>query len=277
MVEERPTRRRWFQFSLRTFLLVTIFVGFGGAWVGMQLQQKRRHESVVDAILKAGGAVDFSDAGEILAWQEWLFGSYAVKPVELTFSRQPQGHFFGTIAAEPEKLSWEEGVNTASLLSQVEGMNLISLNLDLTEITDAELEHVKGFTSLKSLSLDNTQITDAGLTHLKGIFGLERLSLRNTKITDAGLTSLHGLNSLKSLDLSNSQVTDAGLLHLKRLHTLKYLCLENTHLTDHGLIHLKALTSLEDLDLSNNQLTDAGVASLEKALPNVFILDFSSE
>lgn len=255
MEEKRPTCRRWFQFSLRTFLLVAMLVGLGGAWVGMQLQQKRRHESVVNTILKAGGAVDFSDTGELPAWKEWLYGSYAVKPVKLTLSKQPQGHAFAWIgvAFEPEKLHWEDGVNSDSILSQTQGMNLIDLNLDLSNVTDAGLSQLQGMTDLEQLSLMNTQITDAGLTHLKG------------------------LNRLKSLHLSNAQITDAGLRHLNGLTTLKFLSLDNTQITDAGLTHLKGLVRLEYLDLGSNQITDADVVRLEREFPYVFIDNFSSE
>ena len=51
-----------------------------------------------------------------------------------------------------------------------------------TQITDTELEHLKGFTQLEWLDLSRTQITDAELEHLKGLTSLTRLDLHRTQI-----------------------------------------------------------------------------------------------
>jgi hypothetical protein len=247
MTENRPTRRRWFQFSLRTFLIVITLVGFGGAWLGMQLQQKRRHEAVVKEIVRSGGRVYFLHAEEVPAWKEWLFGSYAVKTFDLVLHNTD----------DPD-----------SLLSQMQGMNLFSLKLSSTEVTDDGLTHLIRLTSLKCLYLSNTQITDAGLTHLEKMTGLEALGLANTQISDAGLTHLKELTGLDTLDLSNTQITDAGLTQLKGLIRLEYLDLDNTNVTDTGLIHLEGLTNLASLDLIHTQVTQAGVDRIYEAIPS---------
>ncbi len=52
-----------------------------------------------------------------------------------------------------------------------------------TQVTDADLEHLKGLTNLRYLNLTNTQITDAGLEHLKGLSNLENLELDDTQVT----------------------------------------------------------------------------------------------
>ncbi len=90
--------------------------------------------------------------------------------------------------------------------------------------TDAELEHLKGLTSLTELNLDLSKITDAGLEHLKGLTSVRSLNLNRTQITDAGLEHLKALTSLKTLDLGHTQITDAGLIHLKGLTRLTSLC-----------------------------------------------------
>ena len=168
MEEKHLSRRRWLQISLRTFLIVITLVGFGGAWVGMQLQQKRRHERAVNEIVKLGGRASFY-GWEIPAWKEWLFGSYAVKPVSMD-------------------LPVTDAID--SILSQTQGMNFIFLYLSSTNVTDAGLAHLKGMSHLRRLTLANTRITDAGLAHLKGLTSLERLDLRNTQVTQAGVDRL---------------------------------------------------------------------------------------
>lgn len=70
-----------------------------------------------------------------------------------------------------------------------------SLAISDTQITDAALEDLAGFTGLPELSLTSlehldlgcTQITDAGLKHLDGLTRLKTLTLGYTGITDAGI------------------------------------------------------------------------------------------
>jgi len=73
-----------------------------------------------------------------------------------------------------------------------ESGELVEVNFNRTQITDAGLEHLnlKGLTSLTYLGLNHTQITDEGLEHLIGLTSLDRLYLSDTQITDAGLAEL---------------------------------------------------------------------------------------
>ena len=69
---------------------------------------------------------------------------------------------------------------------------------------------------LQSLALYHTRITDAGLKNLAGLSSLRTLSLGRTQVTDAGLKSLAGLKNLQSLDLSETKVTEAGVAELQK-------------------------------------------------------------
>lgn len=99
--------------------------------------------------------------------------------------------------------------------------NVTGVWLQNTQITDAGLAHLGGFTTLQILDLDNTHVTDAGLEHLRGLTNLRLLYLFNTRVTDAGLAHLRGLTVLQELSLYNTQVTDAGVAELRRV--LPYL------------------------------------------------------
>ena len=72
----------------------------------------------------------------------------------------------------------------------------------------------------KWVDLNNTQVTDADLMHLKGMKNVEILTLMSTQVTDAGLEHLKGFTRLYCLSLAGTQVTDAGLRHLKGLENL---------------------------------------------------------
>jgi hypothetical protein len=135
-------------------------------------------------------------------------------------------------------------------------------------MTDGGLEHLKGLTTLQTLILPE-QITDAGLLHLKGVTELQALNLGNTKITDTGLLHLKRLPRLQGLFLRGTKITDAGLAHLKGLTNLETLWLSHCNqVTDAGLVHLKGVINLKSLNLRDTQISDAGVADLQKSLPN---------
>jgi hypothetical protein len=74
------------------------------------------------------------------------------------------------------------------------------------------------------LLLDYSQVTDAGLASVKGFSRLTALGLRGSQVTDAGLKHLIGFASLKDLDVRDTQITHAGALVLqKALPRLKIL------------------------------------------------------
>ncbi len=120
-----------------------------------------------------------------------------------------------------------------------EGKPVIVVNLGLTEVKDADLEHLEGLATVKKLTLNDTPITDAALDHVKDLTALEKLYLVDTKVTDAGLARLKGLTNLKILSLAGTQVTDAGVEHLKGLGKLKEIFLYGTKVGDDGAKQLK--------------------------------------
>ena len=87
---------------------------------------------------------------------------------------------------------------------------------DCTDVTDADLEHLKGLTKLEVLSLSFTQVTDAGLMHLKRMTALQELDLSYTIVSDAGLEHLKGLTKLRFLILVPTTVTPEGIKKLQR-------------------------------------------------------------
>jgi Leucine-rich repeat (LRR) protein len=150
--------------------------------------------------------------------------------------------------------------------------NVVSVSLDDTQVSDAELAHLKGLTGLEWLGLDDTKIGNPGLEHLKGLTALQGLGLHNTKVGDTGLEHLKGLTGLQVLYLNNTEVSDAGLEHLKGLTALKGLHLNGTYVSDSGLEHVKVLTGLQSLHLDNTGVSDAGCDHLQQALPNCRII-----
>ena len=75
---------------------------------------------------------------------------------------------------------------------------------------------MRPFETCTGVWLDGTAITDADLNHFSGLSSVRELSLQNTKVTDAALNGLAGLTQLQTLNLSSTQVTDAGLKESKK-------------------------------------------------------------
>ena len=193
------TKRRWYQFSLKTLLVVVSLSCFGFAWIGWRMQQARENrervaasekeiEKTVAAIENSGGMV-FS-GNEERRPQTWLEGQ------------------FDDPGDADDPVRDDLKVTTVIFLSYAQG----------GKVTDAELEQLlKGLENLEDLDLYRTNITDAGLEHVKVLKNLRYLNLHwQKKVTDAGLEYLKGLESLQHLDLRGTNVTDEGVNKLQR-------------------------------------------------------------
>jgi Leucine-rich repeat (LRR) protein len=140
---------------------------------------------------------------------------------------------------------------------------LTTLDLSLTDISDAGMERLKALPQVTDLNLAYAElITDSGVAYLKAWKNLEHLNLRGTKVNDTGLEHLKNLTQLKSLDVSFTEVTDAGLDHLTSLGELRKLCIGGNKMSGAGLHSLKLLPCLKNLDLSGSQRTDSGIWSI---------------
>jgi hypothetical protein len=196
-------RRRWFQYSLRTLLVLMLAACIGMGWIAMKRQQARRGREAAEAIERLGGKVFWSNADSpeesgAWAWLRKLLGDdLFVHPDDVVIHSRAQ------------------------------------------VIADAGLEHLKGLTQLETLYIDSDQITDAGLQHLQGLTHLRDLMLVNTQVSDSGLAHLRGLTQLQGLSLDSTQVTDAGLEHLKGLARLRELDLQGTQVSDNGVGELQ--------------------------------------
>lgn len=93
--------------------------------------------------------------------------------------------------------------------------NLRHLNLFHNSVTDEGLEALAAL-NLYTLDLSGTDVTDDGLRHLSAHTNLKCLSLsRTTTVTDAGVPHLARLKNLVDLDISRTGITDAGAEQLR--------------------------------------------------------------
>ena len=149
---------------------------------------------------------------------------------------------------------------------------VIEVSLRSKQISDSDLEHLNGLTSLRRLDLAYTQCSDTGLEHLNRLTALQTLDLSSTQISDAGLAHLQRLTALQWFDVNDTKISGAGLEHLKPLPALRYLNLNHTKTSAAALEHLQRLPALQTLDLGETELSALEVAELRAALPNCFII-----
>ena len=126
-------KRRWYQFSLKTLLVVvTLFCVMAG-WGSWRIQQVRSDQRIL-ARLSEFGPVS-------AAYNNWG----RVEGLHLTNQRV-----------------------TDAELACLKGLtDLQGLSLHSTDITDAGLEHLKGLKNLEALRLERTQVTDEGVKKLQ--------------------------------------------------------------------------------------------------------------
>ena len=67
---EKP-KRRWFQFSLRTLLIVVTVSAASLGWVGWKLEQGRRERAAIAWVEEMSGSVGFDFQEEKGWWKEW--------------------------------------------------------------------------------------------------------------------------------------------------------------------------------------------------------------
>ena len=256
-------KRRWFQFSLRTLLVLLVASAVLLGWRVQRARMNRQREAAAERaaaeIQELGGYVvcTYKELRPA-TWLEELFDDPGG-------ADDPVGVLGGGVELHAG-FADTDAVLTEHLKALT---HLRILDLRYTNVTDAGLKHLEGLTKLTWLDLIDTKVTDAGLEHLKRLTKLRQLWLGATNVTDAGLKHLRGLKNLESLGLDSlPKVTDAGLEHLKGLTNLEKLQLGSTNVTDAGLEHLKRLTKLKSLGLIDSKVTKEGVQKLREALPN---------
>lgn len=67
--------------------------------------------------------------------------------------------------------------------------DVVRVNLDSTDVTDAQLECLENLPQLRWVNLFNTRITDSGLEYLEGLPDLQ--SVYATDVTEEGMKRLH--------------------------------------------------------------------------------------
>jgi hypothetical protein len=141
--EQKPPKLRWFQYRLRSLLILMLLVAIGMSFLAVEIQNQRKEKAAAEAIEKAGG--------KVWSLPTWL----------------------GKILRD-DSLVWVNFVDltgqsiTDDMLTHLERMNqLIGLDLRDTDVSDTGLVHLQGMSQLQGLWLGNTKVTNQGVNKLQ--------------------------------------------------------------------------------------------------------------
>jgi hypothetical protein len=268
-----PTRRRWFRFSLRTFLIaITIF----GIWLGFQVSAARTQRAAVTAIRQAGGVVQFDYQripGKTADPDDYGINTKLPVPGPEWLRNRIGDDYFRTpiIVAFDERQVTSEVFSQIASFSELNSLNVSALNADSLHLNDSDLIAFKNLRELRAVRLDHVTIDGFGLRFLANANHLRWLYISSAPITDAGMEQISKLETLETLDVIDARITDAGLRHLQSLRKLNNLVLSRNDITDAGLQYLKGLKSLKMLILYETEVTKGGIDDLQQSLPNTEI------
>jgi hypothetical protein len=195
MTESTPSRRRWFQFGLRTLLILVAVVAVLLGWITNERRQSRHEQEIAEQLRHGDG---------------WLMVTLGVPydPMKL-----PIRHRFSTTShvQEHPKVWWR------ALAARIFGKRILAIEVSRSIGVD-DLSPLVGLTNLELVYLGATSIKD--LSPLAFSPNLRVLHIGGTQVSDVG--PLATLKQLEELDLTDTSVRDLaplfGLTTLQRLY-----------------------------------------------------------
>jgi Leucine-rich repeat (LRR) protein len=244
--QNHKSKLRWFQFSMRTMIVLMLLVCCGLGWLGSLIHRAREQEDVVNMIRQINGSVQFAEPSflERNSVLRTVVGERELAPV--------RGVMLGLGTTDDHllqlkklrKLQWlklnETFVHDLSPLKSFR--RLRALDLYKTQLSD--LSPLAELSRLEVLELESTPVSD--LSPLAGLKGLTTIDLTGTRVSD--LSPLSGLSGLTVVYLRGAPVSD--LSPLAGLHCLTWLDLRGTQVTD--LSPLAELTNLHEIRCDRN-------------------------
>ena len=105
-------------------------------------------------------------------------------------------------------------------------------------VNDQSLQNIKDLVQLRSLNVNNTQITDEGVVYLTGLANHQGLGLNDAAVTDSRIQYLTGLNERGGVSLRDKTVIDAAAKPLRTLPYLREVDVRGTRVTAAGVAKL---------------------------------------
>jgi len=122
------------------------------------------------------------------------------------------------------KLPYFDATRQATILRDLVPLpNLRGINLEKTNVTDADMAWLASCSQLEVINLSQTGIGDHGLAQLARLPHVRWLKISSDRISDRGCKSIGEMSALEELALASRNVHDAGVAELAKLHRLKAL------------------------------------------------------
>jgi hypothetical protein len=244
MTEAPPTRRRWYQFTLRGVMVLVALLALPLAW---HMRTVNGQRSAVATVLERGGRVTYD--------------------YQLTISAT--GNIVGDDKGKPSRLASWIGIDHVQKLRDVD--------LRAVDVTDDDMRVIAQARSLEGIDFGRapkrrTKIPDEVLQRMQSLPDVRRLNFSYTDFDDKQVEYILCHKNLRLLQLSHTLVTDDGLERLTGLAELDWLDLTDTPMTDRGLEHLAKLKNMKWLIARGKQVTAEGAQRLRTALPNATII-----
>ena len=168
--------RRWFRFSLKTFLVVTTAV-----CILLAVAVKRAHDrrSAIAAIDAWGGGYTIDLLGpdwmrEYVRNNKWFYN-------------------LSRVSVGPRLDDYDAG------------------NPFDDQALQRLIPYLNRFSNFRKLDVRGTAVTDQGLSHLDELNFLDEILLNETRISDAGLKVLADIGTLTRIDIRETMVTPQGI------------------------------------------------------------------
>lgn len=105
--------------------------------------------------------------------------------------------------------------------------------VDGTEFNDSDLKNIPNSTITLNLELSN--VTDSGIKNLPKLPNLICIDLDSTKVTDNSLKKIGEYKSLREIWIEQTQITDIGIKYLTELKNLEFISILDTEITEKGV------------------------------------------
>jgi hypothetical protein len=196
-----PRKKRWFRFSMRTMLVLTLAFG---VWLGIKVREARQQKAAVEWVQQEDGAVVYK---------------YQIDNLLQMRNRDSRIRSWLRSRLGPEFFETVDHVGLAnrhiSDLSQLTVLEDLS-SLALIRVDCDDFTSLSEFSNLRSLQLTNVNIED--LSPLTSLTELRQLSV-DGQFDD--LTPLASLQNLEVLLMETSRVVDLSplirLVHLREV------------------------------------------------------------
>ncbi len=223
MADQPPRKRRWFSFSLRTFLASVLLIAIALGFFAHRWQRYQHQKATIESLQSRFTLKYYRDSR--LPWWKYLV------------TNERLADDVREIVAYP---LYDEDLESLRMFRRLEFLILDGGSIsDITPLAD--------LTQLKYLHLERTEATD--ISALSKMTQLETLAIIEARIAD--ITPLTELTHLEELWLWGTEVTD--ITPLAGLTQLKYLYLNGTSVAD--LTPLAKLANVEIYVDDSDQLT----------------------